>query len=178
LDGDALECDDAPVGIVVPGVVGKRTEGTTMKKVMGIVLVAGLAFAAGCEDKKAPAKAVTDAAKGAGDAAKGAVDAVKDKAAEGVAALRDKAVEAFKPQIDAAKTKLDELAAKVGGLDAVKKAAASPLLDSAKTAFSDLTSKFDALKGSNDGWESAKTAVEGSMKTFTDAITKLGDAVK
>jgi hypothetical protein len=188
-EGNALECSDAPDGIVVPGGVGKRTEGTTMKKVMGIVLVAGLAFAAGCEDKKAPVKAVTDAAKdagkaagdatkAAGDAAKGAVDTVKDKAAEGVAALRDKAVEAFKPQIDAAKAKLDELTAKVGGLDAVKKAAASPLLDTAKTAFSDLTSKFDALKGSTDGWEKAKTGVEGSMKTFTDAITKLGDIVK
>jgi hypothetical protein len=154
-----------------------------MKKVMGIVVVASLAFAAGCEDKKAPTvkgatDAVKDAGKAAGDAAKGAADTVKEKAAEGVAALRDKAVETFKPQIDAAKAKLDELAGKIGGLDAVKKAAATPLLETAKSAFSDLTSKFDALKGSTDGWEKAKEGVEGSMKVFTDALTKLGDAVK
>jgi hypothetical protein len=127
---------------------------------------------------KGATDAVKDAGKAAGDAAKGAADTVKEKAAEGVAALRDKAVEAFKPQIDAAKANLDELAGKVGGLDSVKKAAATPLLDTAKIAFSDLTSKFDALKGSTDGWEKAKEGVEGSMKTFTDAITKLGDVVK
>jgi polyhydroxyalkanoate synthesis regulator phasin len=168
-----------------------------MKKLMGIVVVAGLAMMAGCEDKKAPAKgavgatkdatkgamdATKDAAKGAvdatKDAAKGAADAVKEKAADGMAAMRDKAVEMFKPQIETAKGKLDELVKKVEGLDVAKKAMATPLVETAKTAFADLSAKFDALKSSTDGGEKAKTGVESSMKTFTDAITKLTDAVK
>jgi hypothetical protein len=153
-----------------------------MNKLMGIVLVAGLAMVAGCEDKKSPVKGATDAVNSAAtatkDAAKGVVDTTKEKAAEGMTAMRDKAVEMFKPQIEAAKVKLDELTKKVGGLDAAKKALASPLLDTATKAFADLTGKFEALKASTDGGASATTGVEASMKTFTDAMAKVTDMVK
>jgi Sec-independent protein translocase protein TatA len=114
-----------------------------MNKFMGIVLVAGLAMVAGCEEKKAPAKgaadAVKDAGKSVGDATKGAADAVKEKVADGAAALRDKAVEAMKPQVDAAKAQLDELTKKAEGLtDAVKKTAATPLVEGQVRRFQDL----------------------------------------
>lgn len=164
-----------------------------MNKLMGIVLVAGLALVVGCEEKKAPTKTPADAVKGAADGAKdaakgavdgakdagkAAVDGVKEKAAEGAAALRDKAVEVLKPQVDAAKTKLDELVKKADGLDAVKKTAATPLVDAAKKAFADLTAKFDGLKSAGDGWDKAKEAVEAALKGFNDSAAKLGDLVK
>ena len=156
-----------------------------MNKLMGIVLVAGLAFAVGCEQKPAtptgpktpadPSKQVPGATK---DATKGVLDAAKEKVAEGAAALRDKAVEALKPQVEAAKAKLDELTKKADGLDAVKKPAATPLIDAAKTAFADLSSKFDGLKGATDGWEKAKEGVDAALKAFTDAAAKAAELLK
>lgn len=166
-----------------------------MKKLIGIVALATVAGLVGCDEKKPSAPKAGDT-KGAADAGKGMMDKAKeagkdavdkgkemakdaaDKAKEGLAAMRDKAVDALKPQYEAAKGKLDELAKKVDGLDAIKKAAASPLLDTAKKAFTDLTSKFDALKTTTDGWEKAKETAEGSLKTFNDAAGKLGDMLK
>lgn len=166
-----------------------------MKKLIGIVALASLTSVAlvGCEDKKPAATKAADATKGmmdkgkeaaagavekAKETAAGAVESAKEKVAEGATALRDKAVEAMKPQIDAAKAKLDEMMKKVDGLDAIKKAAASPLAETAKKAFADLTGKFDAFKGSTDGWEKSKEGVEGSLKTFNDAAGKLGEMLK
>jgi hypothetical protein len=145
-----------------------------MKRILTVAVAAALGLAA-CDQKPAGGGGAAPAAGGGGT--KGLVDSAKEKVAEGAAALREKAVAALQPQVEAARAKLEELAKKAESLDAVKKATAMPAVESARAAFSDVSARFEALRGSGE-WQKAKEASEAALAAFGEAAKKAAELVK